>query len=423
VTLERIVVVGSSLAGVRACAGIRRGGFDGTLTLIGAESHQPYDRPPLSKKVLAGEWEPDRIPLFRGDEPNELRIDLRLGSPAVSLSLTDGDRSVTLADGSIVSFDGLVIATGATLRRLPGQPDHPSVMELRTLDDSLALRARLTAGGQRLLVIGAGFIGLEVAATARQLDNDVTVLEGAPAPLIRGLGVEMGLAVTTLHADNDVPIHCQVQVVAIRPRSGAADAAIDVDVRWADGRNETMVADVVVVGVGVAPSTGWVEGSGIQLRDGVVCDGTLNVLDTGSTPIPGVYAAGDIVRWPNGQFDDEEMRIEHWTNASEQGMAAAANLLAADRGEPPTPFETVPFFWSDLFGKRIQFIGRAAGDDEIRLVLGSVEERKFLALYGKHGVLRGALALAMPKPLNQCRKLLVDKVTFDEAIDAAAAWT
>ena len=414
------MVVGSSLAGVRACGGLRRGGFDGTITLVGAETHQPYDRPPLSKKVLAGEWEPERISLFRGDEADTLALQLRLGSPAVELSLDEhAGRSITLATGEVIAFDGLVIATGAALRRLPVQPDHPSVMELRTLDDSLALRARLVEGGRRVVVIGAGFVGLEVAATARQLDNAVTVLEGAPAPLIRGLGVEMGRAVTELHADHGVAIHCQVQVIAIRP--GSADCGVvAIDVRWADGSDETLEADVVVVGVGVAPTTGWLDGSGVQVRDGVVCDRTLNVLHADGSPIAGVYAAGDIVRWPNGQFDGEEMRIEHWTNASEQGMAAAANLLASGRGEPATPFDTVPFFWSDLFGTRIQFIGRAAGDDEVRIVLGSVDERRFLALYGRHGQLRGALALAMPKQLSQCRSLIIDGLTFDEAVAAVA---
>lgn len=407
---------------MRACGSLRAGGFEGEIILVGAEPHQPYDRPPLSKKVLAGQWEPDRIALFRGDEASTLNLVQRFGSPAVSLQLDD--RAVTLADGSVIPFDGLVIATGAGLRRLPGQPDHPSVMELRTLDDSLALRARLAAGDQRVTVIGAGFIGLEVAATARQLGNTVIVLEGAPAPLIRGLGVEMGRAVTALHADNDVAIHCRVQVLAITPVVDGAvvDGAVDVAVQWSDGSNDTLRSDVVVVGIGVVPNTAWLDGSGVQLRDGVVCDRTLRVLADDGSPIAGVYAAGDIVRWPNGQFDGEEMRVEHWTNASEQGMLAARNLLAVDQGNEPTPYDTIPFFWSDQFGQRIQFIGRAAGDDEVRIVRGSIEDRSFLALYGKHGQLRGALALAMPKPLMQCRALLIDKLSFDDAVAAVTAW-
>ncbi len=433
--LRRVVVVGASLAGVRTCGGLRAEGFDGEIVLIGNEVHAPYDRPPLSKKVLAGEWEPDRIALFRAGEQESLQLDLRIGTAAVGLSIAD--RMVTLADASTVAYDGLVIATGAALRRLPGQPDHPSVFELRTLDDSLALRDRLIAGDQRVTVIGAGFIGLEVAATARLLGNTVTVLEGASAPLIRGLGAAMGGAVTLIHADHDVTIRCGVQVRSLQLERDS----IDVHVTDPDGSMSVVVSDIVVVGVGVAPATAWLEGSGVQLRDGVVCDATLNALretakvDAGSDPavsgsresdvanrVPNVFAAGDIARWPNPQFDHEEMRVEHWTNASEQGLAVAKNLLAVGRGDAAEPFSTVPFFWSEQFGKRIQFIGRAAGDDDIAIVRGSIEDRSFLALYGKHGRLRGALGMAMPKQLMQCRALLLSNLSFDDAIEAVAAF-
>ncbi len=411
--LRQIVVVGASLAGVRACGGLRAAGFDGTLTLIGAEHHQPYDRPPLSKKILSGEWEPDRIALFRPTDIDTLQVQLRLGVAATELSTSD--RRITLADGSVESYDGLVLATGATLRRLPGQLIHPSVFELRTLDDSLELRERLATGDQRVTVIGAGFIGLEVAATARLLGNTVTVLEGAPAPLIRGLGPEMGRAVTAIHADHDVVIHCDVLVRDItRSNSGAG---LDVQIERVGAGSEVIASDIVVVGVGVVPATAWLEGSGLQLRDGVVCDETLNA------GLSSVYAAGDIARWPNPQFDGEEMRVEHWTNAAEQGLLVAKNMIAVSRGESPQAYSAIPFFWSEQYGKRIQFIGRAAGDDDVRIVKGSVVDRSFLALYGKHGALRGALALAMPKPLMQCRALLVDRLSLDDAVDAVDAFT
>ncbi|HEY4334224.1 MAG TPA: FAD-dependent oxidoreductase, partial [Ilumatobacteraceae bacterium] len=367
-------------------------------------THHPYDRPPLSKKVLAGEWEPERIALVQPDEYARLRLDARLGVPAAALSTPE--RTITLADGNVIGFDGAIIATGAATRMLPGVPDDPGIHELRTLDHSLALRQRLASGDQRLTVIGAGFIGLEVAATARLLGNDVTVLEGAPAPLMRGLGAEMGLAVTAMHADHGVPIRCGVQVRGIERVGGTLLVHVD------DG--DPVVSDLVVIGIGVAPATGWLEGSGLTLRDGIVCDATLNA------GVAGVYAAGDVARWPNPQFDDEEMRVEHWTNASEQGLAAAKNLLAVARGADPQPYSAVPFFWSEQYGKRIQFIGRAAGDDEVRIVQGSVEERQFVALYGKHGRFRGALGLAMPKPLMQCRKLLIDRLSFEDAIEAAS---
>ena len=186
--MDHVVVVGASLAGIRACGGLRANGFEGEITLVGKEPHQPYDRPPLSKKVLAGEWEPDRIALLRDGELDGLRLQQRLGVAASGLDL--GARTLALADGTSLGFDGLLIATGAATRHLPGQPEHESLFELRTLDDSLALRERLRPGGQRVTIIGAGFIGLEVAATARTLGNDVIVLEGLPAPLIRGLGAD-----------------------------------------------------------------------------------------------------------------------------------------------------------------------------------------------------------------------------------------
>jgi len=406
--MEHVAVVGASLAGVRACGALRADGFDGRITLVGNEPHHPYDRPPLSKKVLAGEWDVDRIALVRPDELDTLALDLRLGVPAVSMSVAS--RTVGLADGSTIEFDGLVVATGSGTRRLPGQLEDPFVVELRTLDDSLALREMVAAGNSRLTVIGAGFIGLEVAATARLLGNEVTVLEGLPAPLIRGLGPEMGIAVTTIHGDHGVDIRCGVRVHGIDRVGNELLVRVEID-----GEHHDVPSDIVVVGIGVAPNTAWLADSGLQLRDGVVCDETLNA------GFDRIYAAGDIARWPNGLFDNEEMRVEHWTNAAEQGLAAGRNLLAVSRGEEPEPYAPVPFFWSDQYKTRIQFLGRAAGDDDIRIVKGSVAERAFLALYGKGGHLRGALGLGMPKPLMQCRRLFIERVPFEEAVAAAAA--
>ena len=281
------------------------------ITLIGAEEHLPYDRPPLSKKLLAGDWEPDRITLRKRDDVDALGLDLRLGVPATGLD-ADG-RAVDLADGSVVPFDAVVLATGSTPRRLPGQEAMPSVHELRTLDDSMRLRGEIADGTARVVVIGAGFIGLEVAATARARGCTVTVLEGLAAPLIRGLGAEMGNAVAAVHEDEGTQIRLGVTVAGL-DHGG---------VRLADG--EVVPADVIVVGIGVAPATAWLDGSGLEIRDGVVCDATL------AAGPPGVYAAGDIARWPNDLFD-EEMRVEHWTNAAEQGAVAARNLLAAAQG-------------------------------------------------------------------------------------------
>ncbi len=398
--LERIVVVGGSLAGLRAIESLRAGGYDGELTVVGAETHHPYDRPPLSKKLLAGEWQPDRIELRKRDQLDSLGVTWRLGVPATGLDI-DAHR-VIVADGSEVAFDGIVIATGAAPRRLPGQADFRHVVELRTLDDSLDLRARLQGGTSRVVVIGAGFIGLEVAATARLLGNSVVVLEGMPAPLIRALGAEMGAACAAVHGDHDVAIRCGITVESI-------DVA---GVRLGDG--ELVPGDVIVVGIGVAPVTDWLAGSGLEVRDGVVCDSMLNA------GVPLVYAAGDVARWPNPLLG-EEMRVEHWTNAAEQGAAAASNLLAESRGEPGEPYAPVPFFWSDQYDRRIQFLGRAASDDDVLVVSGSIEERSFLALYGRGGLLHGVLGMNLPRLVMKFRPLLAQRATWQDAVDLAAS--
>jgi NADPH-dependent 2,4-dienoyl-CoA reductase/sulfur reductase-like enzyme len=397
--LEHVVVVGGSLAGLRAAESLRTGGYGGELVVVGAERHRPYDRPPLSKKLLAGEWESDRIELRKPDDLDSLGVTWRLGVPATGLDV-DGRRLMT-GDGTEISFDGIVIATGSAPRRLPGQSDWPHVVELRTLDDALDLRARLVAGSARVVVIGAGFIGLEVAATARRLGNDVVVLEGAPAPLIRGLGAEMGAACAAVHADHGVVIRCGIAVESI-------DAG---GVCLGDG--EHVPADVIVVGIGVAPVTDWLTGSGLEIRDGIVCDSTLNV------GAPLVYAAGDVVRWPNQLFG-EEMRVEHWTNAAEQGALAATNMLAESRGEPGEAYAPVPFFWSDQYDRRIQFLGCARPGDDVLVVSGSVEERSFLALYGHADRLRGVLGMNLPRLVMKFRPLLAQGATFDEGVSLAA---
>ena len=397
--MREVVIVGGSLAGLRSAESLRNGGFDGTITVIGEERHLPYDRPPLSKRVLSGEWEPDRIVLRKADDMDGIDVRWRRGERAAGLDLDH--RSVSLTNGDSVSFDGLIVATGAAPRRLPGQDAHSHVVVLRTVDDALDLRGRIAAGGRRVVVIGAGFIGLEVAATARGLGNEVVVLEGGPAPLMRGLGAEMGAAVSACHADHGVEIRCGVAVAGFDPTGVVL------------GDGSLVPADVVVVGIGVTPSTDWLEGSGLGVDDGVVCGPGL---DAG---VPGVYAAGDVARWYNGLFD-ETMRVEHWTNAAEQGALAAQNLLAEQRGERTQPYEPVPFFWSEQYDRRIQFLGRASADDEVRLVAGSVDERQFLALFGRAGRLRGALGLNMPRGVMPFRKHLTDRISWDDALAIAA---
>jgi NADPH-dependent 2,4-dienoyl-CoA reductase/sulfur reductase-like enzyme len=398
--MNEVVVVGGSLAGLRAAETLRSGGFGGGITVIGAERHLPYDRPPLSKRLLSGEWEPERIALRKPDDMDSLDVSWRTGIAATGLD-TDA-RQVSLADGSTLGFDGLIMATGATARQLPEQDRHGHAVVLRTLDDALTLRNRIMDGGQRVAVIGAGFIGLEVAATAHELGNDVIVLEGASAPLTKALGSEMGAAVAAVHGDRGVEIRCDVQV----------DELVPVGVSLGSG--ELVPADVVVVGIGVTPAVDWLDGSGLTVTDGVVCGPDLNV------GVPLIYAAGDMMRWHNPLFD-EEMRVEHWTNAAEQGAAAAANLVAEAAGRPTEPYAPVPFFWSEQFDRRIQFLGRAGPDDEVRVVAGSVDDRQFAALFGRAGRLRGVLGLNMPRHVMPFRKSLLEAISWDDALARAAS--
>ncbi len=398
--MRDVVVVGASLAGLRAVESLRTSGFDGSITIVGDERHHPYDRPPLSKRLLAGDWEADRIALRRPDDVAALDVTWRLDSKAVGLDIPG--RRVLFADGSAERFEGAILATGSRPNKLPGQDEVPGVVVLRSLDDALDLRERISGGGRRVVVIGAGFIGLEVAATARTLGNEVLVLEGAPAPLIRGLGAQMGAAIAAVHADHGVEVRCGVTIEALQP------GAVLIDGGWHEP------ADVVVVGIGVTPATEWLADSGLEIRDGVVCGPDLNV------GAPLIYAAGDIVRWYNTLFE-EEMRVEHWTNAAEQGALAATNLLAEATGQRTTPYAPVPFFWSEQYDRRVQFLGRASADDDVRIVSGSVAARQFVALYGSRGRLRGVLGLNAPRQVMPFRALLLDRISWDEALAFAAS--
>lgn len=404
--MNTVVIVGSSLAGLRAAETLRLEKYEGRIVIVGAEDRQPYDRPPLSKKVLSGEWEADRISLRKPEDLVKLNIDWKLGSAATSLNTTT--RTITLASGETIPFDGLIVATGSGVRKLPNQPDWKGVHVVRTLDDSLALRANLNPGA-RVVVIGAGFIGLEVAATAKNRGCEVTVLEGAPAPMMRGLGADMGHAAALVHTDHGVSMRFNVKVDGLTEGEAGCVGGVALD----DG--EIVPADVVVVGIGVVPATQWLEYTELELRDGVVCDTTLNA------GLPGVYAAGDVCRWFNNLYD-QEMRVEHWTTASEQGAAAASNLLAVSRGENPKPYSAVPFFWSDQFTARIQFLGRADGDETAHIVVGSPEERSFVALYEKDGYLKAALGVSRPKQLMPFRKLLAERATWEQALELVSTF-
>lgn len=400
--LEAIVIVGASLAGVRAAETLRAEGFGGSLTIVGDETHAPYDRPPLSKQVLRGEWDAERVALPAAAN-DALAITWERGVAAVGLDL--GARRVALADGRTLGFDGLVLACGAAPRMIPGTDGLDGVHALRTIDDALAVRDALDAGATRVVVVGAGFIGAEVAASCRERGVAVTMVEPLPAPLARVLGAEMGAVVADVHRDHGVDLRVDTGVAAI----SAGQTGAPLDVALTDGT--TVEADLVVVGIGVIPNTGWLEGSGLELDDGIVCDET-------TLAAPGVVACGDVARWPNPLYD-EVMRVEHWEHALDMGAHAARRLLAGDgAGEP---FAPVPFFWSDQYDRKVQLAGRVRPTDEIAVVAGSLAERRFCALYGRDGRVVGALTMNMPARVIRYRRQIAEGLGWDDALAAAAA--
>jgi 3-phenylpropionate/trans-cinnamate dioxygenase ferredoxin reductase subunit len=399
--LESIVVVGASLAGLRCAEALRRQGYQGRLTLVGAEDRPPYDRPPLSKEVLRGARDEQSLALVKPEALAALGLDLRLGRAAASLDLAA--RAVVLEGGERLGFDGLVIATGASPRRLPGTPPLAGIHLLRTLDDCLRLRGEL-ARGPRVAVVGAGFIGAEVAASCRQLGLEVTLLETLPFPLGAAVPPAIGETLAAIHRDAGVTLRCGVRVAGF-----AGEDRVE-GVRLEGGA--LLPADVVVVGIGVAPEIGWLKGSGLPLGDGVLCDETL------AAGAPGVVAAGDVARWHNPLFG-ESMRVEHWTNAVEQGGAAAERLLAGPAAGKP--FAPVPFVWSDQYDRKIQMAGRMDPRDEMRVVHGTLEERRFVALFGRAGRLVGALAINRPRQLVGFRKQIREGRGFAEAVAEAGS--
>ncbi|MDQ0711699.1 NADPH-dependent 2,4-dienoyl-CoA reductase/sulfur reductase-like enzyme [Streptomyces luteogriseus] len=392
--MRHVVVVGASAAGLAAAETLRRTGFDGTLTLVGDEPHAPYDRPPLSKQFLSGEWTTGQLPLRPEADLDALGLDLRLGTAATGLDLTG--RTVRLVDGARVPYDGLIVATGVRPRRLPGDE---GTHVLRTLDDALALRERLKPG-RRLVVVGAGFLGAEAAAVARGLGARVTLLEPAPVPLAHAVGTEVGRLLSRTHLDHGVELRTGVTVTGVT----------DGGVRLAGG--EVVGADEVLVAVGSLPNTEWLADSGLPVGDGVLCDAYCEVA-------PGVYAAGDVARWDNPLFGTS-MRIEHRTHAAEQGMAAARNLLAAP--EARRPFAPVPYFWSDQYGTRIQAYGFLRGHDEVAVVEGDLAGRRFVAAYRRGDRLTGALAMGMPpRAVRAWRQAIAGGAAWREAVGSAAA--
>jgi 3-phenylpropionate/trans-cinnamate dioxygenase ferredoxin reductase component len=385
---DRVVVVGASAAGLTAAQALRRGGYDGALTLIGDEQHLPYDRPPLSKQILAGTWEPDRLALCGEGELGALGADLLFGRSAVGLDVAS--RQVLLDGGDRIDFDGLVIATGVTPRRLPGA-DLAGVHLLRTLDDALSLRDQLL-GSPAVAVVGAGFLGAEVAARARTMGLDVTLVDPLPVPLHRQFGARIGELIGQLHTDHGVDVRCGIGVRRFLDTAGRVTG-----IELTDG--STLDAELVVVAVGARPAVDWLADSGLPLGNGVECDAFCQVA-------PGIYAAGDVASWHNSHFDTR-MRLEHRMNATEQAMAVAGNMLGAAR-----QFAPVPYFWTDQYDARIQAYGIFPADAEIAVLHGQLTSRTFVVGYGHQGKVVGVLGWNSPRELRTLRSLVVDRAPW-----------
>jgi NADPH-dependent 2,4-dienoyl-CoA reductase/sulfur reductase-like enzyme len=400
--MNRLVIVGASAGGLATAEALRRAKYEGEITLVGDEPHHPYDRPPLSKQLLCGQWEPDRLALRSRGDIDELDLDWRLGVPATGLDTVR--RTVTMRDGSEVVYDGLVVATGVRPRRLPGAGALTGLHVLRTLPDALTLKEALRPGG-RLVIVGAGFVGAEVAATARGLGVEVTMLESAAVPLALAIGEEPGQFLTRLHREQGVEVRTNTAVAEILGTDGVVAG-----VRLTDG---TMIpADDVLVAIGSLPNTEWLAGSGLTVDNGLVCD-------VYCAAAPDVYGVGDVARWHNPLFDTV-MRIEHRTHAAEQGMAVARSLLNPDERRP---FAPVPYFWSDQYGTKFQAYGHLRDHDEALVLDSDFEARRLLVAYRKGDRLTGVLAAgAPPKTLRAWRSLIATRTPWTEALaDTSAA--
>lgn len=389
------MVVGAGLSGLRTVERLRRSGHTGPITLVGAEQHLPYDRPPLSKSFLTAEETPE-APLLRARESfADLDCDLRLGVSAARLDATE--HTLTLSDGAVLAWDDLVLATGSQARLLPAL--GTAAATLRTLEDATSLRAHLRQASH-VTVVGAGVLGCEVASAARALEIQVALVDLEPAPLHRVLGSELGGLAADLHRQHGVDLHCGLSVSATDPLAGGHLVTLS------DGtRLET---DLVVVTVGSQVDTAWLEGSGLTLDDGVVCD------QSGATTVPGIWAVGDVAR-VRAPGEARGTRSEHWTAAGDAAALVAANITRSPAERRSS--SEVPYFWSDQHGVKIQGLGHPAAEHEVTYVEGGPDEGSFLALLHDRGTVRAAVGFAQPAALARCRTLVERSMPLDEALE------
>ncbi|MGW2331998.1 NAD(P)/FAD-dependent oxidoreductase [Streptomyces sp. NPDC001700] len=379
-----VLVAGASAAGLGTAESLRRRGYRGTITVLGAEPHAPYDRPPLSKQVLAGAWAPERARLRAPEALDALDAEFHLGDPAVALDVAA--RTVRTASGRVLTADAVVIATGVRPRTLPGQDGLAGVHVLRSLDDAAALRADLLTA-TRAVVVGDGVLGAEIAATARTMGVDVTLAGPQPAPMAAQFGPRVAELLAEVHAEHGVTLRLGTPVDGLTEHRGRVSG-----VRLAGG--EVLPADVAVIAVGAVPETGWLTGSGLTLDNGVVCDAYCRAAD-------GIYAVGDVARWHHAGLG-ALLRLENRTNAVEQAAAVAGNILGEEK-----PYTPVPYFWTDQFDAKIHVHGRPSPDAEVTVVEGAVEDRRFVAQYRRQGRVTGVLGWNMPKQTRLHRQALL----------------
>jgi NADPH-dependent 2,4-dienoyl-CoA reductase/sulfur reductase-like enzyme len=393
-----LVVVGASLAGLRAVEAARRGGYRDRIVLVGEESHLPYDRPPLSKQKLGQDSDALDDPIFRSRDhlTEELGVQLELSTKATALEVVG--RAVHCGDREI-PYDALILATGSTARRLDGTHHLHGIHTLRTLDDCHKVRQEL-ATATRVVVVGAGFIGAEVASAAHARGLPTTIVEAAPVPLVRAYGEHMGRVCSQMHERNGVRLRLGVHVQGIEGTERVQA------VRLSDGTR--LDADLVVVGIGADPAVEWLHSADLGVEFGVTCDKYL------ATSAPDVYAAGDIARWHNPVFG-QSMRLETWTSAAEQGAVAARNALGLDK---PKAYGTVPYTWTDWYGSRLQFVGEPVSE-EVEIVLGDVDSDRFVALYRLGDRLVGALAVNNASVVMKYRAMIGAGASWQDGLDFA----
>ena len=410
-TNGRVVIVGASLAGLRAAETLREEGFTGHLTLIGDEPHEPYDRPPLSKAVQSGWISEEHTTLPR---QRDVAAEWLLGVPATALDVPN--RQVQLADGRRIAFDRLLIATGTRARPWPDQEQAAldGVFTVHTREDAARLHARLAAGPKRVLIIGAGFTGSEVASVCRELGLEVTVAERSATPLAGALGQAAGTFAAYLQRQHGVDLRCNTTVMALE---GDAQKKLR-RARLSDG--DELDVEVAVVALGSLRNTEWLRGAGLAADErGVVCDAACRAFDADGVVTDDIFVAGDVARWPHALYDGKFLVVEHWSNAVTQAQTAAHNMLASSATR--RAHKHLPSFWSNQFGINLKAIGLPTIADTIVLTQGSIEERRLVAAYGHKGRIVAAVAVNAARYLPAYQTLIEARAPFPPDLHASDA--